>query len=78
MHRMREDARRLRVALVAHKLEELGYGETGIRETIVVALGESTRGVEETTVDTLLADGRELIRDFLLIQGASGPLPWEA
>ena len=77
-YRLLEDARRLRVALVAHKLEELGHGEARVRGILLDALGESGEGVEETTVDALLAEGRDLIPDFLFVQPGFGPLPWES
>ena len=75
-HRQREDARRLRVAIVAHKLEELGHGDAEVKAVIQAALGESLHGIENATVDVLLAEGRDLILDFLFVQRGSGPLPW--
>ena len=47
--------------------------------SVVVALGRAGRArVDDTAVDRLISEGRDLIRDFSFCgHGGSGPLPWE-
>ena len=75
-HRQRKDARRLRVAVVAQRLEELGRGDAEIRHVLLQVLGGIESGIDESTVDLLIAEGREFSREFYCGRPGSGPIPW--
>ena len=77
-HRPRKDPRRLRVGVVVHKLEALGHDEARIRRVLLKALGETESGIDDSTVDGLLDEGREFSRQFYCVNRGSGPLPWGA
>ena len=75
-HRPRKDPRRLRVGVVVHKLEALGHDDARIRRVLLKALGETKSGIDDSTVDGLLDEGREFSRQFYCVNPGSGPLPW--